>query len=88
MGNFLIVSVGIFFDVLSFAIILQIFMSWMPSMNGGRLKEVLNDLTGPILSFFKKIIPPIGMIDISPIVALFVLDFIRYFLINLIAYLL
>jgi YggT family protein len=42
---------------------------------GNSIGRVLASLCEPYLEPFRKIIPPIGMIDISPIVAIFVLKF-------------
>lgn len=37
--------------------------------------QALGKICDPFLDIFKRIIPPIGMIDVSPIVALLVLQF-------------
>jgi YggT family protein len=44
----------------------------------------LRDVTEPYLGLFRRFIPPIGPIDISPIVAILVLQFVGFFLISLI----
>ena len=44
----------------------------------------LRDVSEPYLSIFRRFIPPIGPIDISPIVAILVLQFVGGFLIALI----
>ncbi|KKB73823.1 MULTISPECIES: YggT family protein [Bacillus] len=61
--------------VYSFALIIYIFMSWVPNARETSIGRVLASLCEPYLEPFRKIIPPIGMIDISPIVAIFVLNF-------------
>lgn len=58
----------------SWLIIAHILLTWIPA--GGfvdDLRRVLSTLVDPYLNIFRRVIPPIGMIDISPIVALFVL---------------
>ncbi len=86
MKAYLIISVSVFFEIVSWAVILQVLLSWMPGMNTkGRFFYILDDMTYPILSFFKKIVPPIGMIDISPIVAIFAIDFVRWIVVSLIS---
>ena len=52
-------------------------MSWVPSMRDTKFGQFLAVIVEPYLSFFRKFIPPLGMIDISPIVALFALNLIR-----------
>lgn len=79
---FLINFVSIFFDLLSFAIIARILMSWI-SGGGGRIRVFLHSVTEPILGPFRRIIPRLGMFDISPIVALIVMDLVRGLIINI-----
>ncbi|MGG1963278.1 YggT family protein [Bacillus pumilus] len=61
--------------IYSFAIIIYIFMSWVPSARETAIGAFLTNICEPYLEPFRKIIPPIGMIDISPIVALLVIRF-------------
>ncbi|MEI4789010.1 YggT family protein [Bacillus sp. FJAT-53060] len=61
--------------IYSFAIIIYIFMSWVPSARETTIGRFLASICEPYLEPFRKIIPPIGMIDISPIVALLVIRF-------------
>ncbi|MCP1148367.1 YggT family protein [Bacillus sp. 1735sda2] len=50
-------------------------MSWVPSARETAIGRFLTNICEPYLEPFRKIIPPIGMIDISPIVALLVIRF-------------
>ena len=59
----------------SIVLIIYILMSWVPGARESRFGEFLGRLAEPYLEVFRKIIPPIGMIDISPIIALLVLNF-------------
>lgn len=68
------------FTVYQFMIFAYILMSWIPSIQQSSIGEMLGKLVEPYLSIFRKFIPPIGMIDISPIIALFAL---RYILLGL-----
>ncbi|MDM5297850.1 YggT family protein [Bacillus pumilus] len=61
--------------IYSFAVIIYIFMSWVPSARDTTFGRFLTSICEPYLEPFRKIIPPIGMIDISPIVALLVIRF-------------
>lgn len=40
----------------------------------GRIREFLDQTVAPYLNLFRRFIPPIGMFDLSPIVAIFVLQ--------------
>lgn len=61
-------------QIYSFALIIYIFMSWAPNVRESAVGQFLGTICEPYLEPFRKIIPPIGMIDISPIVAIFVLN--------------
>jgi len=66
-------------NVYSFVLIVYVLMSWFPSGTGviAEIKGFLGKICDPYLNIFRKFIPPIGgMIDISPIIALFVLQLI------------
>ncbi|WP_058307892.1 YggT family protein [Gracilibacillus massiliensis] len=59
----------------SYAIIIYILMSWFPGARESSIGQMLGSIVEPYLEPFRKIIPPIGgMIDISPIVAIIVLQ--------------
>lgn len=65
-------------NVYSMVIFVYVLMSWFP-MNSRILSEIyafLGKICDPYLNLFRKFIPPIGgMVDVSPIVALLVLQF-------------
>ncbi len=58
-------------------IFIHILMSWVPNMRGSAFGQIIDKIAEPYLSFFRKFIPPLGMIDISPIIALIALSFIQ-----------
>ncbi|MDH3227407.1 MAG: YggT family protein [Thermoleophilia bacterium] len=62
-------------------IFVRILLSWFPSVpQGGALRSVYDFIiqsTEWYLSLFRRFIPPIGMFDISPIAAIFVLFILR-----------
>ncbi|XYY60443.1 YggT family protein [Bacillus velezensis] len=61
--------------IYSFALIIYIFMSWVPSTRETAVGRFLAPICEPYLEPFRRIIPPIAMLDISPIVAIIVLRF-------------
>lgn len=67
--DFIIFLVQIYY----FGMIIYFFTSWVPSVRESKLGQILGKLYEPFLEPFRKIIPPIGMIDISSLAALFVL---------------
>lgn len=70
-------TISIIFMIYQFMIIGYILMSWIPSAQESSIGRLLSKVVEPYLGFFRKFIPPIGMIDFSPIIALLLLDFIR-----------
>jgi YggT family protein len=68
-------------------IIIYVLLSWLPNARESFIGELLGRLVEPYLAPFRRFIPPIfGMIDISPIVALIVLNLASYGLVSLIGY--
>ncbi|GGE41454.1 putative membrane protein YlmG [Pullulanibacillus camelliae] len=61
----------------SFALIIYILMSWVPNIRESAFGRFLGRICEPYLQPFRRIIPPIGMMDVSPIVAFLVLNFAR-----------
>jgi len=54
-----------------------VLMSWLPSVKNSVVGDFLGKLVEPYLQPFRRLIPPIGgILDISPIVALFALRFV------------
>ena len=66
-------------NVYSTVIIVYVLMSWIPMNPTGVVADiyrVLGKICDPYLDLFKKLIPPIGgMVDVTPIIALLVLQF-------------
>lgn len=60
-------------NIYSYAIIVYILLSWFPNARESSFGQILGSICEPFLEPFRKIIPPIAMIDISPIVAILVL---------------
>lgn len=75
MLTYLIIKLA---DAYSMIIFVYVMMSWFPTRNGliGDIYTVLGRVCDPYLDLFKKLIPPIGgMVDVTPIIALLVLQF-------------
>jgi YggT family protein len=76
-----IVEIGQLLANLIYLYILVIFVwvmsSWLPQIRDNELIRLTGRISEPYLRFFRGIIPPIGgVLDISPIVAIFVLSLI------------
>ncbi|WP_066066568.1 YggT family protein [Neobacillus soli] len=60
-------------QIYSWALIIYILMSWFPNARESSIGQFLARICEPYLEQFRKVIPPLGMIDISPIVGFLVL---------------
>jgi YggT family protein len=65
-----------FLGVYSLLIVMRIVFSWFMSWTNPLLRFLMR-LTDPILEPFRRLIPPLGMFDISPIIVLFILGFLQ-----------
>ncbi|HAM14511.1 MAG TPA: YggT family protein [Eggerthellaceae bacterium] len=65
----------------SIVILIYVLMSWFPNVESGVIGQVyraLGVLCDPYLDLFRRFIPPIGgMVDVSPIAALIVLQLVE-----------
>ena len=56
--------------VLSFAILIRALMSWFMPADGSGLSRVLLDVTEPVLAPIRRVLPPVGGIDFSPLLGI------------------
>ena len=82
MTDWLRQFIDILFQVLIFAIIARALLSWFNLGPSHPLVRILYDLTEPILGPLRRVIPMIGMIDITPIVAIILLQVIQSILLS------
>jgi YggT family protein len=69
--------IDILFTLLELAILARVLLSWFRLDPYHPVVNFIYQITEPILRPLRNIIPPLGMIDISPIVALILMDIIR-----------
>ena len=74
---FLYRFVDLLFTILIFAIIGRALLSWFNIGPGHPIGRLLYEITEPILAPLRRVIPMIGMIDITPIVAILLLNFLQ-----------
>lgn len=71
-------------DIYLYIIIAYVLMSWIPNARESTIGQLLGKIVEPYVGIFRRFIPPIGgMIDISPIVAIFALHFIAMGIVGL-----
>jgi YggT family protein len=68
--------------VLSAAIFIRVLLSWFPIDPRNSLVMLLYDITEPILEPLRRVIPRMGMFDLSPLVALLLIQFLGRMAVN------
>ena len=86
INNFLPIldfSLGILLSFLTIVFLIRLIMSWYPKINGANGFWIIVTLpTNQILNVTKKIIPPIGGVDVSPVIWIGIISFIRELLVG------
>ena len=85
MGYAIVWLVNTILSILTWSIILSAIISWLFAFDVinrrnrfvNQVADFLDRVTAPILEPFRRIIPPLGGMDISPIVVLLLINFAR-----------
>ena len=86
MISFLISFVNILFWLLDLAIFARVLFSWIQPSPSNPLVALVYQITDPILQPLRRVIPAIGMFDLSPIIAWILLDIVRRILLTALTY--
>jgi YggT family protein len=85
VATYLIQFVNILVNILLIAIVARALMSWfpMPSQDSPffLIRQMINQITDPIIEPIRRIMPSMGMLDLSPMVAMILLIVIRSILV-------
>jgi YggT family protein len=82
MAAFLASFINVLFTVLTMAIFARVLLSWFPIRPDSPLILILDEITEPILRPLRSIVPRLGMLDITPIVALVMLQLLQSLLMS------
>ncbi len=84
MENFLITFLQVLrqtLEIYSLILIIRVLLSWFPNLDWSNpILSSISSITDPYLNAFRGIIPPIGGLDISPILAFVVLNLMQQLL--------
>ncbi len=88
MGGFLLFIVNALLQLLTWAIIANAILSWLIAFDVINLRHpfarqvahFLDAVTTPVLAPFRRFVPPIGGLDITPILALLVIQGVQIYL--------
>ena len=85
LGNLVAViahALDVIFNVYTFLVVVRILISWVNPDPFNPIVGFLTRVTDPVLAPFRRMIPLIGPLDISPVVAIFVLQLCQWFLVK------
>jgi len=74
--NFFFDFLGVLCEVLAIVILIRAVLSWVSPGQTNMLTNILYQVTEPILAPLRRIIPRVGMMDFSPLVAIILLQII------------
>lgn len=72
------------FQLVELILLLRILLTWFPVDWWKQPFKFIQEFADPIFAPFRKLIPPIGGFDLSPIVAFMAINFLQGFLLMLI----
>ena len=78
----MIFLINIAFEILAILIIIRVLLSWFPYNQYHPLIQILLKITDPILTPTRSLIRPVGGIDLSPIIVVFLIKLIQNFIIS------
>ena len=84
MTQYLGTFITILFNLLMAAILGRVILSWINLSPDNPIVVILYGITEPILGPIRRVLPSMGMIDLSPMVALIVMIIIQRVLLSLI----
>jgi YggT family protein len=68
-------SLANFLNIYLLLIFVRILLTWFPTVSWmNQVEAFLSPITDPYLNIFRSFIPPLGGLDISPILAIIVLN--------------
>lgn len=77
--------IHIFFVAYTILLFVRIVSSWFPDWQAHHLVRFVSFYADPYLNLFRRLLPPLGgVLDISPILAFFVLNILERILLSLV----
>ena len=77
------ISLGICLSYLTIVFLIRLILTWYPKINLGKgLWLFISIPSNSILSLTKKLIPPIGGVDVGPVIWIGIISFLREILVG------
>lgn len=77
MNAFLVTFIELLFTIFYFAILGRVILSWISPRGNDPVSPLLYQITEPILKPIRQVVPPLGMFDLTPMIALILLTVIQ-----------
>ena len=74
MYGFIVTFINLLFQALLFSILGRVLISWIDPQGNMRITQILGEITEPILAPIRKVLPTMGMLDLSPLVAMLLIQ--------------
>ena len=69
-------------DLYSLVVLVAVILSWVPLDRRHPLMTIAHGLTEPVLAPIRKVLPPMGGLDLSPMVLLIALQILKELLVS------
>lgn len=73
MTSFLVQFISVLANILYVALIGRVIISWLNVSPTNPIANVIYQVTEPILAPLRRVLPRVGMLDFSPMVAIFII---------------
>jgi YggT family protein len=61
----------------SLVVLATVLLSWVPAARGTQIARYLEAVTEPVFDRVRRVVPPLGGFDLSPMLVLFALQILR-----------
>ena len=77
------ISLGIFLSFLTIVFLIRLILTWYPKIDLSKgFWLIISIPTNSILAFTRKVIPPIGGVDVGPVIWIGIISFLREILVG------
>lgn len=83
--SILISCINGIFQIYTILLLVRILGSWVPEWNEMPWMQWIGVFTDPYLNLFRRLIPPLGMMDFSPILAFLALNLLQSILLTMLS---
>jgi YggT family protein len=74
---YVLMFLALLLQILWLAILVRVILSWFPVDPSNPIIRIVWEITEPVLAPFRRVIPRIGMFDLSPLAAFLVISFLQ-----------